>query len=75
MSEAIKVTPFFVNKEYHPQMSFEKLSATRVPQELKTNEFTTHMKKLEKLLKTEMQFTQANYETATNRRHILALSY
>ena len=56
-------------------MSFEKLSATRVPQELKTDEFTTHMKELEKFLKTEMQFTQANYETATNRRHILTSSY
>ena len=75
MSEATKVTPFFVNKGYHPRMSFEKLSATRVPQELKTDEFTTHMKELEKFLKTEMQFTQANYETATNRRRIPASSY
>ena len=33
------------------------------------------MKELEKLLKTEMQFTQVNYETATNRRRILASSY
>ena len=56
-------------------MSFKKLSATRVPQELKTDEFTTHMKELKKFLKTEMQFTQVNYETATNRHHILALSY
>ena len=56
-------------------MSFKKLSATRVPQELKTDEFTTHMKELKKFLKTEMQFTQANYETATNRRHIPASSY
>ena len=56
-------------------MSFEKLSATRVPQELKTDEFTTHMIELKKFLKTEMQFTQANYETATNRHHILASSY
>ena len=56
-------------------MSFEKLSATRVPQELKTDEFTTHMKELEKFLKTKMQFTQVNYETATNRRYILASSY
>ena len=56
-------------------MSFEKLSATRVPQELKTDEFTTHMKELKKFLKTEMQFTQANYETATNRHHIPAPSY
>ena len=56
-------------------MSFEKLSATRVPQELKTNEFTTHIKELKKFLKTEMQFTQVNYETATNRRHILTSSY
>ena len=75
MSEATKVTPFFANKEYHPWMSFEKLSATRVPQELKTDEFTTHIKELEKFLKTEMQFTQANYETATNRRHILTSLY
>ena len=75
MSEATKVTPFFANKEYHPRMSFEKLSATRVPQELKTDEFTTHMKELEKFLKTEMQFTQANYETATNRHCIPAPSY
>ena len=56
-------------------MSFEKLSATRVPQELKIDEFTTHMKELKKFLKTEMQFTQANYETATNRCHIPASSY
>ena len=56
-------------------MSFEKLSATRVPQELKTDEFTTHIKELEKFLKTEMQFTQANYETATNRRRIPAPLY
>ena len=56
-------------------MSFEKLPATRVPQELKTDEFTTHMKELKKFLKTEMQFTQANYETVTNRRCIPALSY
>ena len=56
-------------------MSFEKLSATRVPQELKTDKFTTHMKELKKFLKTEMQFTQANYKTATNRRRILASSY
>ena len=56
-------------------MSFEKLSAIRVPQELKTDEFTTHIKELEKFLKTEMQFTQVNYETATNRRRILASSY
>ena len=56
-------------------MSFEKLSAIRVPQELKTDEFTTHMKELEKFLKTEMQFTQANYETATNRRRIPAPLY
>ena len=56
-------------------MSFEKLSATRVPQELKTDEFTTHIKELEKFLKTEMQFTQANYETATNRHCIPASSY
>ena len=75
MSEATKVTPFFVNKGYHPWMSFEKLSATRVPQELKTDEFTTHIKELEKFLKTEMQFTQANYETATNRHRIPASSY
>ena len=75
MSEAIKVTSFFINKEYHLWMSFEKLSATRVPQELKTDEFTTHMKELEKFLKTEMQFTQANYETTTNRHHILTSSY
>ena len=33
------------------------------------------MKELEKFLKTEMQFTQANYETATNRHHIPASSY
>ena len=75
MSEATKVTPFFINKEYHPQMSFKKLSAIRVPQELKTDEFITHIKELEKFLKTEMQFTQANYETATNRHHILTSSY
>ena len=75
MSEATKVTSFFINKGYYPWMSFEKLSATRVPQELKTDEFTTHMKELEKFLKTEMQFTQANYETATNRHRILASSY
>ena len=75
MSEAIKVTPFFVNKEYHPWMSFEKLLATRVPQELKTDEFTTHIKELEKFLKTEMQFTQVNYETATNRHRIPASLY
>ena len=56
-------------------MSFKKLSATRVSQELKTDEFTTHIKELEKFLKTEMQFTQVNYETATNRRRILASSY
>ena len=56
-------------------MSFEKLLATRVSQELKTDEFTTHMKELEKFLKTEMQFTQANYETATNRHRIPASSY
>ena len=56
-------------------MSFEKLPATRVPQELKTDEFTTHIKELEKFLKTEMQFTQANYETATNRHRIPAPSY
>ena len=56
-------------------MSFEKLSATRVPQELKTDEFTTHIKELEKFLKTEMQFTQANYETATNRHCIPAPLY
>ena len=56
-------------------MSFEKLSATRVPQELKIDEFTTHIKELEKLLKTEMQFTQVNYETATNRCHILTSLY
>ena len=56
-------------------MSFEKLPATRVPQELKTDEFITHIEELEKFLKTEMQFTQANYETATNRRHIPASSY
>ena len=56
-------------------MSFEKLSATRVPQELKTDEFTTHIKELKKFLKTEMQFTQANYETATNRRRILTSLY
>ena len=56
-------------------MSFEKLSATRVPQELKTDEFTTHIKELEKFLKTEMQFTHANYETATNSRRIPAPSY
>ena len=75
MSEAIKVTSFFVNKEYHSQISFEKLSATRVPQELKTDEFTTHIKELKKFLKTEMQFTQVNYETATNRHCILASLY
>ena len=75
MSEATKVTPFFVNKRYHPQISFEKLSVTRVSQELKTDEFTTHIKELEKFLKTEMQFIQANYETATNRRRILTSSY
>ena len=75
MLEATKVTPFFINKEYHLWMSFKKLSATRVPQELKTDEFITHIKELEKFLKTEMQFTQANYETATNRRRILASSY
>ena len=75
MSEATKVTPFFINKEYHPRMSFEKLPATRVSQELKTDEFTTHIKELIKFLKTEMQFTQANYETATNRHHILTSSY
>ena len=51
-------------------MSFKKLPATRVPQELKTDEFTTHMKELKKFLKTEMQFTQVNYKTATNRRRI-----
>ena len=56
-------------------MSFEKLSATRVPQELKTDEFTTHIKELKKFLKTKMQFTQVNYETATNRHHILTSSY
>ena len=33
------------------------------------------MKELEKFLKTEMQFTQANYETATNRHRIPAPSY
>ena len=33
------------------------------------------MKELEKFLKTEMQFTQANYETATNRRRIPASLY
>ena len=33
------------------------------------------MKELEKFLKTEMQFTQANYETATNRHCIPAPSY
>ena len=75
MSEVTKVTSFFANKEYYPWMSFEKLPATRVPQELKTDEFTTHMKELKKFLKTEMQFTQANYETATNRHHIPASSY
>ena len=75
MSEATKVTPFFVNKEYHPWISFEKLSATIVPQELKTDEVTTHIIELEKFLKTEMQFTQANYETATNRHRISAPSY
>ena len=75
MSEAIKVTSFFINKEYHSQMSFKKLSAIRVPQELKTDEFTTHIKELEKFLKTEMQFTQANYKTATNRRRILTSLY
>ena len=56
-------------------MSFEKLSATRVPQELKTDESTTYMKELEKLLKTEMQFTQVNYETATNKHCIPASLY
>ena len=56
-------------------MSFEKLSATRVPQELKTDEFTTHIEELKKFLKTEMQFTQVNYETATNKRCILASLY
>ena len=75
MSEVIKVTSFFVNKGYHSRMSFEKLPATRVPQELKTDEFITHIEELEKFLKTEMQFTQANYKTATNRHHILAPSY
>ena len=75
MSEATKVTPFFINKEYYPWMSFEKLSAIRVPQELKTDEFTTYMKELEKFLKTEMQFTQVNYETATNKHRILAPLY
>ena len=33
------------------------------------------MKELEKFLKTEMQFTQANYETATNKHCILASLY
>ena len=33
------------------------------------------MKELEKFLKTEMQFTQVNYETATNRHRILASLY
>ena len=56
-------------------MSFEKLLATRVPQELKTDKFITHIKELEKFLKTEMQFTQANYKTATNRHRILTSSY
>ena len=56
-------------------MSFEKLSATRVPQKLKIDEFTTYIKELRKLLKTEMQFTQVNYETTTNRRCISASSY
>ena len=56
-------------------MSFETLSATRVPQELKTDKFTTHIKELEKFLKTEMQFTQANYETATNKHRILTSLY
>ena len=33
------------------------------------------MKELEKFLKTEMQFTQVNYETATNKHCIPALLY
>ena len=75
VSEATKVIPFFANKDYHPRMGFEKLLATRVPQELKTDKFITHMKELEQFLKTEMQFAQAKYETATNRHCILAPSY
>ena len=73
--KATKVIPFFANKGYHPQMGFEKLPATRVPQELKTDEFITHMGKLEEFLKTEMRFAQANYETATNRHRVPAPSY
>ena len=56
-------------------MGFEKLPATRVPQELKTDELITHMKELEEFLKTEMQFAQATYKTATNRHCIPAPSY
>ncbi|SLM41525.1 Ribonuclease H-like domain [Lasallia pustulata] len=75
VSEATKVTPFFANKGYHPRMGFEKIPATRVPQELKTNEFTTRMKELKEFLKTEMRFAQAKYETATNRHCIPAPLY
>ena len=75
MSEATKVIPFFANKGYHPQIGFEKLPATRVPQELKTDEFTTCIKELEEFLKNEMQFAQAKYKTAANRHCIPAPSY
>ena len=75
MSEATKVTPFFANKGYHPRMGFEKLPATRIPQELQTDKFTLHMKELEGFLKSKMQFAQANYKTATNRHQIPAPAY
>ncbi|SLM34770.1 hypothetical protein LPUS_03710 [Lasallia pustulata] len=75
MSEATKVIPFFANKGYPPQMGFETIPATSVPQELKTDEFTICMKELEEFLKTEMHFAQAKYKTATNRHRIPAPSY
>ena len=50
-------------------------SLCTVPQELKTDEFTTRMKELEEFLKSEMHFAQAKYETVTNRHRVPALSY
>ena len=69
------MTPFFVNKGYHPRFGFKPIPEPQDPQSSDAHQFSNQMKKINEYLRAEMLLAQEAQETAANRHREPAYSY
>ena len=75
VSETTGCSPFLAEMGFHPRMGFESVEPSRSLASLNAGEFAKKMQDISSVLKEEMKFAQARYETGANEHRVPVPSY